>query len=148
LQQRQSRFRRCGRRDHGVDRRVYYGDDALLFCVSIDDGTGPWTRYRQWRSANGETRRLYDAPGHPFESREARQLSETIAFSLAPGWDALLAATPGRQLMALSHDDRIEIHRGFGGRSLADPLLALGYWYRRRRLHYGPPPAHRAAANA
>jgi hypothetical protein len=102
------------------------------FCVSVDDGTanGPWTRYRQWRNANGETRPLYDAPGHQFESHEARQLAEAIVFSLALGWDALLTARPGRRLMVLSHDDRIEVHRGFGGRSLADPLLALGYWYR------------------
>jgi hypothetical protein len=108
----------------------------FLFCVTGDgwnEGAASnetWIRYRQWRSANGETRRLYDAPGHQFESHEARQLSEAIAFSLALGWDALLAATPGRQFMVLSHDDRIEIHRGFGGRSLADPLIALGYWRR------------------
>jgi hypothetical protein len=103
----------------------------FLFCVTGDgwsEGTADerWTRYRHWRAANGETRRLYDAPGHLFEAHEARQLSEAIAFSLELGWDALLSATPGRQLMALSHDDRIEVHRGFGGRSLADPLLALG----------------------
>jgi hypothetical protein len=54
----------------------------FLFCVSVDDGTadGPWTRYRQWRSANGDARPIYDAPGHQFESHEARQLSEAIVF--------------------------------------------------------------------
>jgi hypothetical protein len=104
----------------------------FLYSISVDDGVveGPWARYRQWRNAYGDTRRIYDAPGHLFEAHEARQLSEAITFSLSLGWDALLSATPGRQLMVLSHDDRIEIHHGFGGRSLAEPLLALGYWRR------------------
>jgi hypothetical protein len=105
----------------------------FLFSISTDgEGTADerWIRYQQWRIANGETHRLHDSPGHLFEAHEARQLSEAIAFALEIGWDALLSATPGRQLMALSHDDRIEVHRGFGGRSLADPLIALGYWRR------------------
>jgi hypothetical protein len=42
----------------------------------------------------------------------------------------LLAAKPGRQLMLMSHDDRIEIYRGFEWRALADKLIALGYWQR------------------
>jgi hypothetical protein len=104
----------------------------FLFCVSVDDGTayGAWPQYGKWRGANGDMRRIYDAPGHQFKSHEARQLSEAIAFSLELGWDALLAAKPRRQLMVLSHDDRIEIYRGFQRRLLADQLIALGYWYR------------------
>jgi hypothetical protein len=106
------------------------------FCLAGDgwnEGAATneqWRRYRQWRSANGENRRLYDAPMHRFEPHEAAQLSEVIGFALQFGWDALLAAKPGRQLMLMSHDDRIEIHRGFEWRALADKLIALGYWQR------------------
>jgi hypothetical protein len=107
----------------------------FLYSISVDGGhegmaDGRWSRYRRWRDANGDTRRIYDAPGHRFKFHEVRQLSEALAFSLELGWDALLAARPGRQLMALSHDDRIEIHRGFERRLLADQLIALGYCHR------------------
>jgi len=36
----------------------------------------------------------------------------------------------GRQLLLLSHNDRIEIYRGFDWRALAERLLVLGYWHR------------------
>jgi hypothetical protein len=106
----------------------------FLFCVSGDgwnEGAATneqWSRYRRWRDANGENRRLCEAPGHQFEPREVGQLSKAIEFALQLGWDALVAAEPGRQLLLLSHDDRIEIYRGFDRRSLAEKLIRLGYW--------------------
>ena len=106
------------------------------FCVSGDGWNAPsatnegWSRYRKWRAANNEDLRLYEAPGHRFEANEVEQLSKTIAFSLELGWDALLAAKPGRQLLFLSNDDRLEIYRGFGGGSLVRQLTGLGYWRR------------------
>jgi hypothetical protein len=109
---------------------------CFLFCISgngwnLELQTAPrWLRYRQWQVAQGENRRLYDAPVHQFESDEAAQLSRNIAFALDLGWDALLGVKPGRQLLFLSHNDRIEVYRGFGGRSLAAKLIALGYWRR------------------
>jgi hypothetical protein len=108
----------------------------FLFCVSGDgwsEGNATnerWGRYRQWRAANSEHRRLSDAPGHEFEPHEAEQLSQAIQFALQLGWDALVAAKPGRQLLLLTHDDRIEIYRGFEWRRLAEKLIALGYWHR------------------
>jgi hypothetical protein len=108
----------------------------FLFCVTGDGWTEGnatnkrWARYRQWRAANGESRRLYDAPAHLFEAREAERLSEVIDFALQLGWDALVAAKPRRQLLLLSHDDRMEIYRGFERRLLAEKLTALGYWHR------------------
>ena len=110
-----------------------------LFCVTGDgwsEGNANderWRRYRLWRAAHGDQRRLYDAPGHRFERGEADELSKVIAFALHLGWDALLAATPGQQLLFLSHGDRIEIYRGFDRRRLADKLIALGYWRRATR---------------
>lgn len=108
----------------------------FLFCVSGDgwsegnEMNEQWRSYRQWRGANGEHRRLYDAPVHLFAQGEAEHLSKALEFALRLGWDALLAAKPRRQLLLLSHDDRIEIHRGFDWRSLAEKLIALGYWHR------------------
>jgi hypothetical protein len=105
------------------------------FCVGGDGSEGNelnehWRRYRQWRGATGEHRRLYDAPVHRFERDDAEHLCTVLEFALQLGWDALLAAKPGRQLLLLSHDDRIEIYRGFDWRSLAERLIALGYWHR------------------
>jgi hypothetical protein len=108
----------------------------FLFCVTGDGWDEhlvtheQWSKYREWRTADGESRRLYDAPGHQFEPDEAEKLSKVIEFALALGWDALIAATPGRQLALLSHDDRMEIYRGFQWRSLAEKLIKLGYWHR------------------
>ena len=113
----------------------------FLFCITGDgwsEGNATderWRRYRLWRAANGDERRLYDAPGHRFERGEGDSLSQVIEFALQLGWDALLAATPRRQLLFLSHDNRMEIYRGFERRWLAERLIALGYW--RRATHQG-----------
>jgi hypothetical protein len=115
-----------------------FAEATLLFsfCLTGDGWTAAnatnerWGRYRQWRAANGESRRLYDAPGHRFEPHEAERLSEVINFALQLGWDALVAAKPRRQLLLLSHDDRMEIYRGFERRLLGEKLIALGHWHR------------------
>ena len=108
----------------------------FTFCVTGDgwnEGAATserWGRYRKWRTANGENRRLYDAPWHQFEHHESEQLSKVVEFALQLGWDAIVCAEPGRQLLLLSHDDRIEIYRGFEWRRLAEKLIAFGYWPR------------------
>jgi len=113
-----------------------FSEATLLFqyCLSGDGweehqaGDERWKRYRLWRAANGDGRRLYDAPGHRFEADEAEQLSNAIAFALELGWDALVTAKPRRQLLFLSHDDRLEVYRGFGAGALVRELIALGGW--------------------
>jgi hypothetical protein len=108
----------------------------FLFCVTGDGWNEDmrtndrWGRYRRWRGAIGESRRLSDAPGHQFERQEAEHLSQVLESALELGWDALVAAKPGRQLLFLSHDDRMEIYRGFEWRMLAEKLIALGYRHR------------------
>jgi hypothetical protein len=112
---------------------------TLLFLFSLPTANDPrWNRYNQWRMANRDTRHLYEAPGHQFGPDEAEHLSEALHFALYLGWDALLALTPRRQLLFLSHDDRMEIYRGFQSRLLAERLIALGYW--RRGDRKAPPP--------
>ena len=111
----------------------------FLFCVSGDgwdehSANDPrWNRYKSWRAANNEGRRLYEAPGHRFEPHEVEPFSKTIELALELGWDAFIAAKPGRQLLFLSHDDRLEIYRGFGGSLLVRQLTGLGYWRRADR---------------
>jgi hypothetical protein len=108
---------------------------TMLYLSSLagDGGSEPvkgdpgWTAYRKWRRSMGETRRLADAPGHQFEFDEANDLPPLIAFALRLGWDALIAAGPGDQLLLLSHDDRLEVYRGFDWRRLRKQLVALGY---------------------
>ena len=115
-----------------------YSEATVLFsfCVSGDgwdehSATDErWKRYRRWRAANNEARRLYEAPGHRFAPHDIEQFSETITFALELGWDALVAAKPGRQLALLSHDDRLELYRGFGSGLLVRQLVDLGYWTR------------------
>jgi hypothetical protein len=119
-----------------VDSIGPFKEAVLLFSFCISgDGFGPgdeadarWMQYRRWRAAQGEGRRLYEAPGHLFYTGEADDLARLVSFSLHLGWDAHLAANPKRQLMLLSHDDRIEIYRGFQRRLLSEQLLSLGYW--------------------
>jgi hypothetical protein len=118
-----------------------FSEVTLLFqwCLSGDGWveSSPtndrWRGYRRWRAANGENRRLYDAPGHRFEEEDVEQLAKTIEFALELGWDAVVAAKPGRQLLFLSHDDRLEIYRGFGSGALVRQLTSLGYWRRANR---------------
>jgi hypothetical protein len=104
------------------------------FCVTGDGWNEDiqhhegWRAYRTWRTAAGETSRLYDAPGHQFDADEPAQLARLIHFALELGWDALIAATPKRQLAFLSHDDRMEIYRGFDRCRFAAQLIGLGYW--------------------
>jgi hypothetical protein len=115
-----------------------FSEATVLFLFSVSgDGWNEhsamderWNRYRTWRAANNEDRRLYEAPGHRFEPGEVEQFSKTLEFSLQLGWDALVAAKPKRQLLFLSHDDRLEIYRGFTGRLLARQLTGLQYWHR------------------
>jgi hypothetical protein len=109
---------------------------VFVYCLNGDGWDEPgasterWTRNRSWRATNNENRRLYEAPVHRFEPNEVEQLSKTIEFSLELGWDALIVAKPGRQLAFVSHDDRLEIHRGFSGGLLVRQLTGLGYWRR------------------
>jgi hypothetical protein len=118
-----------------------FSEATLLFqwCLSGDGwvesspNNDRWQGYKRWRAANGEDRRLYEAPGHRFEPTDIDGLSRTIGFALELGWDALVAAKPGRQLLFLSHDDRLEIYRGFTGGMLVRKLTSLGYWRRADR---------------
>jgi hypothetical protein len=111
-----------------------------LFCVTGDGwseyakSNALWTAYRKWRKAAGEMRRLYEAPGHQFETGEVEPLARVIEHALWLGWDALIAGKPGRQLAFLSHDDRLEVYRGFDRRVLARKLTALGYWRQGERI--------------
>jgi hypothetical protein len=127
---------------------------TVLFQFAISgDGWGEherdhegWRAYRRWRGAAGDARRLYDAPGHNFVAGDAPHLTRVIELALLPGWDAMLAATPRRQLAVLSHDDRMEIYRGFDSRALSEKLVALGYWHDGGARARDVAAAHTAAA--
>ena len=102
-----------------------------LWSISGDPATDPrWNRYNSWRFAHHEPRQLYEAPGHRFGPEEAERFSNAVEFALELGWDAVITAKPGRQLLFLSHDDRLEIYHGFRGGQLVRQLTGLGYWHR------------------
>jgi hypothetical protein len=107
----------------------------FLFCVSGDGWKDDVSasdqrrnRYKMWRGTNNEDRRLYEAPGHRFGPHQVSQLSRAIELALELGWAALLAAKPGRPLLLLWHDDRLEIYRSSKGRALVARLKTLRYW--------------------
>ena len=68
-----------------------------------------WKHFRDWRRRQGEWRNLYDAPGHLFEGHEHAALAKLIEWALYMGWDAIIAATPGKGAVLLSHDDYIRL---------------------------------------
>lgn len=113
-----------------------FHEATLLYFFSVQgDGWNEilmadtrWARFRSWREAHGEGRRLYDAPGQQFAANESDALTDAIAFALCLGWDAWLDGNGGRKLIVFSHDDRVEVHRGCERTKLARDLLRLGYW--------------------
>ncbi|MFO0991863.1 MAG: hypothetical protein U1E67_08040 [Hyphomicrobiales bacterium] len=93
-----------------------------------DGGYPGWHNFYAWRASLGEQSRLYEMPGHQCDKHEGEELATLIAFALQLGWDGLLAARPGRNVLGLSHDDRIEFHAGFKHRTLAVELTKLGFY--------------------
>jgi hypothetical protein len=109
-----------------------FTEAMLLFRFAVHgDGWGSprpeWRRFGAWRTAMGESRRLADAPGHVFAAHETEHFATALAFAMELGWDAVVAVKPKRQLLWLSHDDFIEVHRGFGGGALRRALISLGF---------------------
>jgi len=86
-----------------------------------------WRDFYAWRESQGGGGRLYEAPGYECAGNESEELSTLLGFALQLGWDALLAVRPGRNVLWLSHDDRIEFHTGFKHRTLAVKLTKLGF---------------------
>ena len=66
-------------------------DQAILIFLFSISGSGwseteisdeRWQRYRAWRKNFGESRRLYEAPGHVAEKGEAAEFANLIEFAL------------------------------------------------------------------
>jgi len=125
LASRQGDFSTCHLWVHGLP----FGDRSL-------DQTPPlgWARYRRWREATGETRSLYEAPGHVFQKGEQEALARVIEFAILLGWDALVAAVPHKGVLDLSHDDRITIYVRSRPSGLIVGLERLGLEARKRVL--------------
>jgi hypothetical protein len=112
-----------------------FTEAALLFSGTpfgdgwdkLDSEYPLWRKFYAWRNAHGELHRLYQLPGHIFDGSDGVELVTCIAFALELHWDALLAARPGRNVLSLSHDERIEFHVGFKHRALATELEKLGF---------------------
>lgn len=114
-----------------------FSETTVLYRYSMSTGWDEWAsthqgwqRYRRWRARNGSELPLYDAPVQQFGPDDIELLADTIEFALELGWDAIIGVKPGRQLLLLSHDDRVEIYRGFNVRELARQLEGLDYWRR------------------
>lgn len=68
-----------------------------------------WLAFRRWREEHGESRGLYDAPGHAFGPGERATAGFVIEKALLLGWDALIMTKAGKPILRLSHDDDITI---------------------------------------
>jgi hypothetical protein len=125
----------CGTRARAIVEAVMPFTQATLLSSATPFGDGwdkrdaeypVWRDFYNWRNARGENERLYTMPGHVLAGDESEDLIKLLTFALTLGWDALLAARPGRNVLSLSHDDRIEFHAGFKHRSLAAKLTNVG----------------------
>ncbi|MBV9246172.1 MAG: hypothetical protein JO366_15310 [Methylobacteriaceae bacterium] len=107
---------------------------------SLDADPPPaWKAYRLWRRAHGELRRLYDAPGHLFDTEERGDLVAAIEFAIQTGWDTLIVPHPTRCIINLSHDDLVTIHSRANRPGIVPQLEALGF----RRVRLGSPDLRR-----
>ncbi len=85
-----------------------------------------WKNYKRWREQHGETRSLYQTPGHVFGSTEHAELVRLLELAIHMGWDTLIGARPSKVLIELSHNDRITIHARSRQRELISALEHLG----------------------
>jgi hypothetical protein len=85
-----------------------------------------WRDYARWRRSSGEERALLEAPGHLFEPNEQPQLVQATQFAIYTGWDAVLFANPPDSVIALSHDDFIQIQSRHDLAALSQRLNQCG----------------------
>jgi hypothetical protein len=85
-----------------------------------------WRHHARWRQTAGETRTLYDAPGHFFEPEERVKLADAIEFAIYTGWDAALLGKPAQCIITLSHDDFIAVQSRYNLTALEKELNRLG----------------------
>ena len=85
-----------------------------------------WVDYKQWREAHGETRSLYDAPGHVFDASERGEFERLLELAIYMGWDTIVGARPCVVLIELSHHDEILLHARARKPSLLAALTRLG----------------------
>lgn len=85
-----------------------------------------WENYALWRQQHGETRSLYDAPGHVFELAEQAELAKLLEMAIHMGWDTLVGARPCKLLIGLSHHDEISFHARSRPTELISKLERLG----------------------
>lgn len=99
-----------------VDHQGAYAECLVWACglpwgdlSQEDEPRSDWKLFRDWRRRQGEWRNLYDAPGHLFDGHERGALAKLTEWALYMGWDTVIAATPGKGAVLLSHDDYIRI---------------------------------------
>jgi hypothetical protein len=114
---------------------LLWAHDLIFGDKSVEAMPPPgWSEYRRWRKAEGETRSLYEAPGHLFDAGEGEALCRIIALAITMGWDALICTKPGKFVIHLSHDDRISIYSRSQPSALFAALRPLGLDAKRRGL--------------
>lgn len=110
-------------------------DEALLwiedmvFGDSYNEGIieNPlWQEYYRWRGGHGDDRRVKEAPGCLFESKEGKHLAEAITYAIMLACDAHVMVRPGRTLLRISHDDFIDVISGLNARAIIARLTKLG----------------------
>jgi hypothetical protein len=90
---------------------VVWAADLVWGDRSADEYPPPdWVNYRLWREGHGETRGIYDAPGHVFDASERAELERLLELAIYMGWDTLVGPRPCVVLMQLSHHDQISLH--------------------------------------
>jgi hypothetical protein len=101
--------------------RSRWGDRSLE-----EEAPPDWIDYARWRQQHGETRSLYDAPGHVFGAGETSELARLLELAIYMGWDTLVGTKPAKVVVELSHDDWIRIFARSKQKVLLAKLDKLG----------------------
>jgi hypothetical protein len=108
--------------------------ECLLWCEGVvfgdltrePDPPRAWRDYYRWRRQMGETRILYDAPGHLFVPSERDALAQVVAWAMCMRWEAFIAAKPNKFVLSLCHDDYLTLYARSTPGGLLDDLRRLG----------------------
>ena len=86
-----------------------------------------WQQITAFRKARGETRRLYDAPGHLFGTAERDAIALFAEVAIGIGWDSVLAARPNKTVIYFSHDDIVQVQSDKNLSEISEQMTKLGF---------------------
>lgn len=112
---------------HWVASELTHRRPTLLFITEwgIWPSSENWHLYYKVRQTYGDSRLLYEAPGHLFLEHEVEDLASFMQLSMLNGWGGYLLTEANYVNAFFSHDEYIDFF-GNSGANLTDIRRALG----------------------